>query len=138
MEAASFLLGAGRAVDSERFEEFTWLLEFRLRQATARAKELEIELQSTKATIAALKAMDPEKVPTPVMEAFLAGRKPEEVPLPAGEDVGGVDAPTKNKPLAAAAAAPALRAAASVPPAVVEEIEKMDEDRDDISLDLEV
>ena len=131
MEAASFLLGAGRAVDSERFEEFTWLLEFRLRQATARAKELEIELQSTKATIAALKAIDPENCPTPVMEAFLAGRKPEEIPLPAGEDVGGVDASTKNEHLAAAAAAPASRA-------VVEEADKMDEDRDEISLDLDV
>ena len=113
-------------------------MEFRLGQATARAEELEIELESTKATIAALKAMDLENVPTTVMDAFLAGRKPEEVPLPAGEDVGGVDDPTKNEPLAAAAAASAPRAAAPAPPAVVEEGEKMDEDRDDISLDMSV
>ncbi|KIM99129.1 hypothetical protein OIDMADRAFT_56296 [Oidiodendron maius Zn] len=136
-EAAFFLLGAGRAADSKRFEEFAWLVEFRLGQATARAEALENELQATKATIAALKAMDVENVPTAVMEAFLAGRKPEEIPLPAGEDMGGVDAPTKTQHLAAAAAAPAPCTAASAP-AVVEEADKMDEDGDEVSLDLDV
>jgi hypothetical protein len=78
--AAVFLLG-GRAADHEKFGLLKELMEFRLRQETARIAELEKELEERKKK-KAIEDLILENLSVGEMHTFLAGRKASEIAPP--------------------------------------------------------